>query len=141
MDLFLVCLVKKFTSELLMKIILFVLFKLAIKSWHILGDGLAIELLTTEKGNRTAIIANQHELQNASASDQSSVSNLLNPLLKARFRGGRAKRDKSAQLLWFHFSRGREDKNPSFVSEFENDKAYRISKTYFKNQNYVQLSF
>ncbi|XP_063999603.1 transmembrane protein 131 isoform X1 [Pogoniulus pusillus] len=47
--------------------------ELAIKSWHILGDGLAIELLTTEKGNRTAIIANQHELQNASASDLSSV--------------------------------------------------------------------
>ncbi|XP_030304856.1 transmembrane protein 131 isoform X2 [Calypte anna] len=47
--------------------------ELAIKSWHIIGDGLAIELLTTEKGNRTTIIANHHELQNASASDQSSV--------------------------------------------------------------------
>lgn len=62
----------------------FVLFKLSIKSWHIIGDGLAIELLTTEKGNRTTIIANHYELQNASASDQSSVSNPLNPLLKAR---------------------------------------------------------
>ncbi|KFV03027.1 Transmembrane protein 131, partial [Pterocles gutturalis] len=47
--------------------------ELAIKSWHIIGDGLAIELLTTEKGNRTTIIANHHELQHASASDQSSV--------------------------------------------------------------------
>ncbi|NWS56362.1 TM131 protein, partial [Chunga burmeisteri] len=47
--------------------------ELAIKSWHIIGDGLAIELLTTKKGNRTTIIANHHELQNASASDQSSV--------------------------------------------------------------------
>ncbi|CAM9644812.1 unnamed protein product [Bubo scandiacus] len=47
--------------------------ELAIKSWHIIGDGLAIELLATEKGNRTTIIANHHELQNASASDQSSV--------------------------------------------------------------------
>ncbi|KAI6079553.1 Transmembrane protein 131 [Aix galericulata] len=47
--------------------------ELAIKSWHIIGDGLAIELLTTEKGNRTTIIANHHELQNATASDQSSV--------------------------------------------------------------------
>ncbi|XP_067150444.1 LOW QUALITY PROTEIN: transmembrane protein 131 [Apteryx mantelli] len=47
--------------------------ELAIKSWHIIGDGLAIELLTTEKGNRTTIIANLPELQNASASDQSSV--------------------------------------------------------------------
>ncbi|XP_075567288.1 transmembrane protein 131 isoform X3 [Pelecanus crispus] len=47
--------------------------ELAVKSWHIIGDGLAIELLTTEKGNRTTIIANRHELQNTSASDQSSV--------------------------------------------------------------------
>uniref|UniRef100_A0A8C4V3N9 Transmembrane protein 131 n=1 Tax=Falco tinnunculus TaxID=100819 RepID=A0A8C4V3N9_FALTI len=47
--------------------------ELAIKSWHIIGDGLAIELLTTEKGNRTTIIANHHELRNAGASDQSSV--------------------------------------------------------------------
>uniref|UniRef100_A0A8B9C7F7 Transmembrane protein 131 n=1 Tax=Anser brachyrhynchus TaxID=132585 RepID=A0A8B9C7F7_9AVES len=47
--------------------------ELAIKSWHIIGDGLAIELLTTEKGNRTTVIANHHELQNATASDQSSV--------------------------------------------------------------------
>ncbi|NWQ69965.1 TM131 protein, partial [Neopipo cinnamomea] len=50
-----------------------ILFALAIKSWHIIGDGLAVELLTTEKGNRTTIIANHHELQNATASDQSSV--------------------------------------------------------------------
>lgn len=66
---------------LLLKTIPFVLFKLAIKSWHIIGDGLAVELLTTEKGNRTTVIANHHELQNATASDQSSVSKPLNPLL------------------------------------------------------------
>lgn len=72
---------KKFTSVLLLKTVPFVLFKLAIKSWHIIGDGLAVELLTTEKGNRTTIIANHHELQNATASDQSSVSKSLNPLL------------------------------------------------------------
>lgn len=74
---------------LLLKTVPFVVFKLAIKSWHIIGDGLAVELLSTEKGNRTTIIANHHELQNASASDQSSVSNPLNPLLKARFRRGK----------------------------------------------------
>lgn len=79
---------KKITSVLLLKTVPFVLFKLAIKSWHIIGDGLAVELLTTEKGNRTTIIANHHELQNATASDQSSVSNPLNPLLEARFRRG-----------------------------------------------------
>uniref|UniRef100_A0A674I0X6 Transmembrane protein 131 n=2 Tax=Terrapene triunguis TaxID=2587831 RepID=A0A674I0X6_9SAUR len=47
--------------------------ELAIKSWHVIGDGLTIELLVTEKGNRTTIIANLPELENASVSDQSSV--------------------------------------------------------------------
>ncbi|XP_043346748.1 transmembrane protein 131 isoform X1 [Dermochelys coriacea] len=47
--------------------------ELAIKSWHVIGDGLTIELLVTEKGNRTTIIANLSELENASVSDQSSV--------------------------------------------------------------------
>nr|XP_025034430.1 transmembrane protein 131 isoform X3 [Pelodiscus sinensis] len=47
--------------------------ELAIKSWHVIGDGLAVELLVTERGNRTTIIANIPELENASVSDQSSV--------------------------------------------------------------------
>uniref|UniRef100_A0A8C0GE06 Transmembrane protein 131 n=1 Tax=Chelonoidis abingdonii TaxID=106734 RepID=A0A8C0GE06_CHEAB len=47
--------------------------ELSIKSWHVIGDGLTIELLVTEKGNRTTIIANLPELENASVSDQSSV--------------------------------------------------------------------
>lgn len=97
---------------LLLKTVPFVLFKLAIKSWHIIGDGLAIELLTTEKGNRTTIIANHHELQNASASDQSSVSNPLSPLLKARFRRREEKKRRiCAASCSFILAGGREDKN------------------------------
>lgn len=88
---------KKIISALLLKTVPFVLFKLAIKSWHIIGDGLAVELLTTEKGNRTTIIANHHELQNATASDQSSVSKPLNLSFTARCRG--EKRDKPLQVL------------------------------------------
>ncbi|XP_069492683.1 transmembrane protein 131 [Ambystoma mexicanum] len=47
--------------------------ELAIKGWHILGDGLAIELLTTEKGNRTTIINNLPEIENSTVSAQTSV--------------------------------------------------------------------
>uniref|UniRef100_A0A5F9C9X7 Transmembrane protein 131 n=1 Tax=Oryctolagus cuniculus TaxID=9986 RepID=A0A5F9C9X7_RABIT len=47
--------------------------ELAIKSWHIIGDGLSIELVATEKGNRTTIISNLPELEKSSLSDQSSV--------------------------------------------------------------------
>ncbi|XP_074848005.1 transmembrane protein 131 isoform X2 [Carettochelys insculpta] len=47
--------------------------ELAIKSWHVIGDGLTVELLVTEKGNRTTIITNLPELENTSVSDQSSV--------------------------------------------------------------------
>ncbi|XP_019384019.1 PREDICTED: transmembrane protein 131, partial [Crocodylus porosus] len=47
--------------------------ELTIKSWHIIGDGLTIELLATEKGNKTTIIASLPKLENTSASDQSSV--------------------------------------------------------------------
>uniref|UniRef100_A0A8C8VK15 Transmembrane protein 131 n=1 Tax=Pelusios castaneus TaxID=367368 RepID=A0A8C8VK15_9SAUR len=47
--------------------------EMAIKSWHVIGDGLTVELLVTEKGNRTTIMANLPELENASVSDQSSV--------------------------------------------------------------------
>ncbi|XP_005995907.1 transmembrane protein 131 isoform X2 [Latimeria chalumnae] len=47
--------------------------ELAVKSWHIIGDGLSIELLSTEKGNRTTVIANLPDLENSTASDRSSV--------------------------------------------------------------------
>ncbi|KAM4803740.1 transmembrane protein 131 isoform X1 [Urocitellus parryii] len=47
--------------------------ELAIKSWHIIGDGLSIELVATERGNRTTIISNLPELEKSSLSDQSSV--------------------------------------------------------------------
>uniref|UniRef100_A0A8C4KTX3 Transmembrane protein 131 n=1 Tax=Equus asinus asinus TaxID=83772 RepID=A0A8C4KTX3_EQUAS len=39
--------------------------ELAIKSWHIIGDGLSIELVATEKGNRTTIISMSCQLQNS----------------------------------------------------------------------------
>nr|XP_054365892.1 transmembrane protein 131 isoform X2 [Mirounga angustirostris] len=47
--------------------------ELAIKSWHIIGDGLSIELVATERGNRTTIIASLPELEKSSLSDQSSI--------------------------------------------------------------------
>ncbi|XP_071064811.1 transmembrane protein 131 isoform X2 [Dasypus novemcinctus] len=47
--------------------------ELAIKSWHIIGDGLSIELVATERGNRTTIISSLPELEKSSLSDQSSV--------------------------------------------------------------------
>ncbi|XP_022454928.1 transmembrane protein 131 isoform X4 [Delphinapterus leucas] len=47
--------------------------ELAIKSWHIIGDGLSIELVATERGNRTTIISSLPELEKSSSSDQSSV--------------------------------------------------------------------
>nr|XP_017819565.1 transmembrane protein 131 isoform X3 [Callithrix jacchus] len=48
--------------------------ELAIKSWHIIGDGLSIELVAVERGNRTTIISNLPELEKSSLSDQSSVT-------------------------------------------------------------------
>ncbi|XP_059515019.1 transmembrane protein 131 isoform X2 [Myotis daubentonii] len=58
--------------------------ELAIKSWHIIGDGLSIELIATERGNRTTIIASLPELEKSSLSDQSSV--ILAPGYFAVFR-------------------------------------------------------
>jgi hypothetical protein len=55
---------------------------LAIKSWHIIGDGLSIELVATERGNRTTIISSLPELEKSSLSDQSSVSKLFYYFLK-----------------------------------------------------------
>ena len=54
---------------------IFLFFKLAIKSWHIIGDGLSIELIATERGNKTTIISSLPEFETSSLSDQSSVSN------------------------------------------------------------------
>ncbi|XP_015266688.1 PREDICTED: transmembrane protein 131 isoform X1 [Gekko japonicus] len=48
--------------------------QLAIKSWHVIGDGLIIELLAAAKGNRTTIIANLPDLEKATALDQTSVT-------------------------------------------------------------------
>lgn len=53
------------------------LFKLAVKSWHVIGDGLIIELVASEKGNRTAIIASLPDLEKASALDHTSVSSIF----------------------------------------------------------------
>ncbi|XP_063809389.1 transmembrane protein 131 isoform X2 [Pseudophryne corroboree] len=61
------------SSSLLIAIINNNPIELAIKSWHIIGDSLSIELLTTEKGNRTAIITSLVEIENATASDRTSV--------------------------------------------------------------------
>ncbi|XP_061287570.1 transmembrane protein 131 isoform X2 [Bos javanicus] len=47
--------------------------ELAIKSWHIIGDGLSIELVATERGNRTTIISSLPEFEKSSLSEQSSV--------------------------------------------------------------------
>nr|XP_010591840.1 transmembrane protein 131 isoform X1 [Loxodonta africana] len=47
--------------------------ELAVKSWHIIGEGLSIELVATERGNRTTIISRLPELEKSSLSDQSSV--------------------------------------------------------------------
>lgn len=58
---------------------------MAIKSWHIIGDGLSIELVATERGNRTTIIASLPELEKSSLSDQSSVSKLSYYFLKLSY--------------------------------------------------------
>nr|DBA33182.1 TPA: hypothetical protein GDO54_000907 [Pyxicephalus adspersus] len=61
------------SSSLLIAIINNNPIELAIKSWHIIGDSLSIELLTTDKGNRTSIIASLSEIENSTASDRTSV--------------------------------------------------------------------
>ncbi|KAM9321621.1 transmembrane protein 131 [Gastrophryne carolinensis] len=47
--------------------------ELAIKSWHIIGESLTIELLTTDKGNRTSLIASITDIENITASERTSV--------------------------------------------------------------------
>ncbi|XP_054829376.1 transmembrane protein 131 isoform X3 [Eublepharis macularius] len=48
--------------------------QLTIKSWHVIGDGLIIELIAAAKGNRTTIIASLPDLEKANAMDQTSVT-------------------------------------------------------------------
>ncbi|XP_058042228.1 transmembrane protein 131 [Ahaetulla prasina] len=48
--------------------------QLFLKSWNVIGDGLAIELLAAEKGNRTTIIASLPDLEKANILDQTSVT-------------------------------------------------------------------
>uniref|UniRef100_A0A803TGG9 Transmembrane protein 131 n=1 Tax=Anolis carolinensis TaxID=28377 RepID=A0A803TGG9_ANOCA len=62
------------TSSILLAIINSNPIQLIIKSWHVMGDGLTIELLAAGKGNRTAIIASLPDLEKASALDQTSVT-------------------------------------------------------------------
>ncbi|XP_033003431.1 transmembrane protein 131 isoform X1 [Lacerta agilis] len=62
------------TSSILFAIVNSNPIQLAIKSWHVIGDGLTIELLAAEKGNRTTIIASLPDLEKANALDQTSVT-------------------------------------------------------------------
>uniref|UniRef100_A0A8C5LRM1 Transmembrane protein 131 n=1 Tax=Leptobrachium leishanense TaxID=445787 RepID=A0A8C5LRM1_9ANUR len=61
------------SSSLLIAVINSNPIELALKSWHIIGDSLAIELLMTEKGNRTSIMERLPEIENATVSDRTSV--------------------------------------------------------------------
>ncbi|KAJ6667462.1 hypothetical protein lerEdw1_016583 [Lerista edwardsae] len=61
------------TSSIMFAIINSNPIQLAIKSWHVIGDGLTIELLAVEKGNRTTIIASLPDLGKARALDQASI--------------------------------------------------------------------
>ncbi|XP_067841900.1 transmembrane protein 131 [Heptranchias perlo] len=47
--------------------------ELAVKAWYVVGDGLRIELLIVEKGNRTTIISSLPDLEKLSSTEQSSV--------------------------------------------------------------------
>uniref|UniRef100_UPI00398E84E6 transmembrane protein 131 isoform X1 n=2 Tax=Pristiophorus japonicus TaxID=55135 RepID=UPI00398E84E6 len=47
--------------------------ELAVKAWYVVGDGLSIELLVVEKGNRTTIISSLPDLENLSSTEPSSV--------------------------------------------------------------------
>ncbi|KAJ8350384.1 hypothetical protein SKAU_G00255140 [Synaphobranchus kaupii] len=47
--------------------------ELEIKSWMVTGDSLSVELLRSERGNRTTVLSRIRELQNTSVSDQKSV--------------------------------------------------------------------
>uniref|UniRef100_A0A4W3JKM1 Transmembrane protein 131 n=1 Tax=Callorhinchus milii TaxID=7868 RepID=A0A4W3JKM1_CALMI len=47
--------------------------ELAVKAWYIVGDGLSIELLKVDKGNRSTIVSILPNLENSSSTEQSSV--------------------------------------------------------------------
>lgn len=47
--------------------------QLEIKSWLVTGDSLSMELLTTEKGNRSVALGRVEELQNTSVANYKTV--------------------------------------------------------------------
>lgn len=47
--------------------------QLEIKSWLVTGDSLSMELLTTEKGNRSVALSRVEELQNTSVAHHKTV--------------------------------------------------------------------
>ncbi|MGH0179295.1 UNVERIFIED_CONTAM: hypothetical protein FKN15_001387 [Acipenser sinensis] len=47
--------------------------ELAVKSWRVIGDSLTIELLKSDKGNKTTILDRIQQLQNSTLSDQTTV--------------------------------------------------------------------
>ncbi|MGH0159466.1 UNVERIFIED_CONTAM: hypothetical protein FKN15_074191 [Acipenser sinensis] len=47
--------------------------ELAVKSWHVIGDSLTIELLKSDKGNKTTVLDRIQQLQNSTLSDQTTV--------------------------------------------------------------------
>uniref|UniRef100_A0A673WII7 Transmembrane protein 131 n=1 Tax=Salmo trutta TaxID=8032 RepID=A0A673WII7_SALTR len=49
------------------------MFSLEIKSWLVTGDSLSVELLRTDRGNRTAALGRSRELHNISASQHKAV--------------------------------------------------------------------
>lgn len=56
--------------------------QLEIKSWLVTGDSLSLELLNTERGNRSIALSRIQELQNTSAAQYKTVSAVfITPLL------------------------------------------------------------
>lgn len=47
--------------------------QLEIKSWLVTGDSLSMDLLTTEKGNRSVALSRVEELQNSSVANYETV--------------------------------------------------------------------
>ncbi|XP_051782826.1 transmembrane protein 131 [Erpetoichthys calabaricus] len=47
--------------------------ELAIKSWHVIGDGLTVDLVKSIKGNKTTAMNRIHKLENSSSSEHTTV--------------------------------------------------------------------
>lgn len=47
--------------------------QLEMKSWLVTGESLSVELLTTEKGNRSVALGRVEDLQNTSVSNYKTV--------------------------------------------------------------------